>query len=247
MHKLLVKFDEYQLAKYSRGDKGDKVKLRDVLRLIHPNPADNKKEPMASAIYKSILDGTIKVPDTWEVALSGGADKHETFERLIRENKLGYLALLRNLRNMVQAGVDPALIQQALLEGNASRVLPFRFVAAARAVPQLEPLIDKALLKRIESMESLSGSTVVLVDVSGSMVGTRLSAKSDLDRLDAAAVLASIIPGAVRVFTFWSGSSKFLPEREWLELMQSRTLRSIPAPISVQLLAGSIRTSLPIA
>ena len=50
-------------------------------------------------------------PDTWEVALSGGADKKEVFERLIRENKLGALALLRNLRNMTEAKVETTLHQ----------------------------------------------------------------------------------------------------------------------------------------
>ena len=44
-------------------------------------------------------------------------------------------ALLRNLRNMDQAGVDQKLVEGAILarKGGAQRVLPFRFIAAARA------------------------------------------------------------------------------------------------------------------
>ena len=63
----------------------------------------------------------------------------ETFERLIREGKLGYFALLRNLRGMLAAGVDVPLIEHAILarQNGAHRVLPFRYIAAARAAPQL--------------------------------------------------------------------------------------------------------------
>jgi hypothetical protein len=189
-------FDAYQLGKYNRDNA---IKLRDVLRLVHPKPANDDQ----SALWKALNEGTLAPPDTWEVALSGGADKKETFERLIREGNLGYLALLRNLRNMVQAKVDTALIREAIIarKNGAHRVLPFRFVAAARACPQLEPEIDQALIACIADLPRLPRKTVVLVDVSGSMDG-KMSGKSDLTRMDAAASLASVINGDLRVFTF---------------------------------------------
>lgn len=188
-------FEEYHFAKYNRD--GD-VKLRDVLFMVHPKP----KTPEREALYKRIVDGTLAVPDTWEVALSGGADKKATFERMIREGQLGYLALLRNLRNMAEAGCDVNLIKEAILaRKGAGFVLPFRYVAAARVVPQFEPTIDKALLACIEAMPKMLGKTAVLVDVSGSM-DVPLSAKSDMRRIDAASALASLIDGDVRVFTF---------------------------------------------
>ena len=92
-------------------------------------------------------------PRHWEVELSAGKDKKETFERLIREKKLGYFALLRNLRNMVNAGCDLELVKAAIVarKGGAEKILPFRFVAAARAAPQLEPAIDTALCEGIAS------------------------------------------------------------------------------------------------
>lgn len=199
-------FDDYQLAKY---DRDGKVKLRDVMRIVRPKPLNEGE----SARYKAALHGTLPAPDTWEVALSTGQDKKETWERLLRENKLGYLALLRNLRNMVQAGVDADLVKTKIeLRKGAARVLPFRYVAAARIMPQFEPSIDKALLAAIETMAPLSGTTVVLVDVSGSM-DYKLSAKSDMTRADAAATLASIIPGDLRVFTF-SNSMVEVPARK---------------------------------
>lgn len=190
-----AKFDAYQLAKY---DRDGPVKLRDVLFLIHAKPADEAQ----AALWKGVAERTLASPDTWEVALSGGAEKKATFERLLAERKLGYLALLRNLRNMDQAGVDEALVTEAILaRRGAHRVLPFRYVAAARAAPRYERWLDEALMETVLQGPVFDGRTVVLVDVSGSM-DWRLSAKSDLSRLDAAATLASVIPGDVRVFTF---------------------------------------------
>lgn len=188
------KFDAYQLAKYNRDGAW---KLRDVLFISHARPANEERDKL----WKSLIDGSLPIPDTWEVALSGGADKKETFTRLIKEDKLGYLALLRNLRNMEQAGVDRSLVQEALSKGDASRVLPFRFVAAARHAPQYEPVLDKKMIESCKVNNHLDGTTIVLVDVSGSM-NSPVSAKSDLTRMDAAATLASMIVGDVRVITF---------------------------------------------
>jgi 60 kDa SS-A/Ro ribonucleoprotein len=87
------KFNAYQLGKY---DRANAIRLRDVLFLVHARPKDAEQE----AVWKKLVANELESPDTWEVNLSGGADKKETFERLIRDGKLGYLALLRNLRNM---------------------------------------------------------------------------------------------------------------------------------------------------
>jgi hypothetical protein len=203
--RAFAKFDAYQLAKY---DRDGPIKLRDVLFLVHAKPKDEAQ----AALWKQVADRTLPAPDTWEVALSGGADKKATFERLLAENKLGYLALLRNLRNMDQAGVDEALVREAILvRKGAHRVLPFRYVAAARAAPRFEPWLDEALMEAVLEGPVFAGRTIVLVDVSGSM-NVRLSAKSDLTRMDAAAALASVVPGDLRVFTF-SNAVKEVPAR----------------------------------
>jgi 60 kDa SS-A/Ro ribonucleoprotein len=193
--RALDKFDAYQLAKY---DRDGPVKLRDVLFLVHAKPKDEAQ----AALWKQLAERSLPSPDTWEVALSAGADKRGTFERLLNERKLGYLALLRNLRNMSEAGVDEGLVRDAILaRRGAERVLPFRYVAAARAAPRYEPWLDQALAEAVLQDALLGGRTIVLVDVSGSM-NAPLSRKSDLTRMDAAATLASVVPGDVRVFTF---------------------------------------------
>jgi TROVE domain-containing protein len=180
------KFDEYQLAKYNRDDK---VKLRDVLFLSHATPKDQAQ----AEVWKRLVNKELKTPDTWEVSLSGGAGKKETFERLIAEKKLGGLALLRNLRNMHDAGVSKSTISDALQSANLARVLPFRFIAAARAVPKLEDVIEIAMFRALENYPRLSGKTVLVVDVSGSMFHAgNVSPRSDISRVDAACALAAL-------------------------------------------------------
>jgi 60 kDa SS-A/Ro ribonucleoprotein len=130
------KFDEYALAKY---DRGGPIKLRDVLFLCHAKPRDAAQ----AGVWKKLIWGRLNPPDTWEVALSSGADKREAWQRLLTENKLGALALLRNLRNMREAGVEDELVLSALRSMKATRVLPFRFLAAARYAPQWEDTLER--------------------------------------------------------------------------------------------------------
>ena len=204
--RAMRKFDRYQLAKYDR--KTD-IKLKDILRLTHPKPVNDDMD----ARFGELLSGELAAADTWEVSLSSGADKKATFERLISEGRLGYLALLRNLRGMDEVGVSSDMVRQAILaRKGAQTVLPFRYVAAARAAPRYEPQLDEALCRSVDEMPILDGETIVLVDVSGSMK-ERLSAKSDLTRLDAAATLASVIHGNVRVFTFSNEVVEVPPRR----------------------------------
>lgn len=201
------KFDAYQLSKYNRDNA---VKLRDVLFLCCPKPKDEEQ----AATWKKLVDGTLESPDTWEVELSASKDKKASWTRLLQEKKLGALALLRNLRNMTQAGIDPTLISDALKTARFSRVLPFRFIAAAKENPQLEPLLEEPMLRAAEGFEKLPGRTVLLIDVSGSM-DYPLSAKSKMQRMDTAcglAILARELCESVRVFAF-SDSLAEIPAR----------------------------------
>src|SRR5579863_2754042 len=102
-----TKFDAYQLAKYNREST---VKLRDVLFLCDAKPKDAEQ----AETWKKLVENTLESPDTWEVALSAGKDKRETWTRLLSEGKLGGMAVLRNLRLMLAAGVAPSLIRERL-------------------------------------------------------------------------------------------------------------------------------------
>src|SRR5712675_106920 len=194
-----TKFDEYSLAKY---DRASSVKLRDVLFLCHAKPVDAAQ----AELWTRLVAGELATPDTWEVALSAGAgaDKREAWERLLSENKLGALALLRNLRNMAEAKVDEQVVRTGLFRMKTERVLPFRFIAAARYAPQWEPELEKAMLKSLGGQSRLPGKTVLLVDVSGSM-DAPLSRRAEMRRNDAAyglAVLLREIAEQVSIYTF---------------------------------------------
>jgi hypothetical protein len=180
-----TKFDEYALAKYNRATP---VKLRDVLFLCHAKPVDGAQ----AELWKRLVEDQLATPDTWEVALSSGADKRQAWERLLGENKLGALALLRNLRNMAEAKVSEPAIREGLSKMKTERVLPFRFIAAARYAPQWETELEQAMFRSLEGQARLPGKTVLLVDVSGSM-DAPLSRRSEMRRNDAAYGLAVLL------------------------------------------------------
>lgn len=199
------KFDEYQFAKWNRDGA---VSLRDAMFLSHAKPRDGvrgftRASRMAAAdapagagheLFARIANNALKTPDTWEVALSGGADKRAVFERLMAEGKLGGLAFVRNLRNMADAGVEKSVVRAYAETVNLARVLPFRFVSAAAAVPKWEDICDAMLLRASADRPKLPGKTVVIVDCSGSMdFGGNVSKHSDMSRLKAGGALAAIL------------------------------------------------------
>jgi hypothetical protein len=206
------KFDEYALAKY---DRANVVRLRDVLFLCHAKPLS----AVQAEVWKRLIAGELATPDTWEVALSSTdqelGDKRARWERLLAERKLGALALLRNLRNLKDAGVSEELVLSALDAMRTERVLPFRFLAAARYAPQWEEGLERAMFRAVAGAEKLAGKTVLLVDVSGSMV-CPLSRKSEMLRTDAAyglAVLLREVCERVAVYTFSTEAKLVAPRR----------------------------------
>lgn len=209
------KFSEYDLAKYNRDGR---VKLRDVLFLCHAKPLDvdadrvfTKEQRKAGKraktpqekLFQKVVDNTLETPDTWEVEFSAIGDtegltaeqkvelKRGKWVRLLEDRKLGALAVLRNLRNMQEVGVPPDVIEAAIMGIDVKRVLPHRFIAAARYAPNFEDKLEAKMLDCATAMPKLAGRTLWLIDVSGSM-DYKLSSKSDLTRLDAACGLAMI-------------------------------------------------------
>ncbi len=213
-----VKFDEYALAKY---DRAGRVRLRDVLFLSHARPVSAAQAEM----WKRLAENELATPDTWEVALSSvgqreGVSKRETWERLLSERRLGALAMLRNLRNFHQEGVKEELVLEGLAAMKTERVLPFRFLAAARMAPQWEAALEQAMFRALEQREGrLAGHTLLLVDVSASMEAP-LSQRSEMCRSDAAfglAILLREIAEKVTVYTF-SEDARLVPGRRGMAL-----------------------------
>lgn len=182
-----AKFDEWSLSRYANKDGG--VSMRDVMFLSHAKPRGSNREDL----YRRLAEKKLKAPeDTWEAALSAGEDKKATFTALLQEKKLGALALLRNLRNMTEAKVDTELIRQGIRDMKTEKVLPFRFITAARYAPWAEPELEKKMFDCLDVSNKLAGKTTFLIDHSGSM-NEKLSAKSEMTRWDAACALAILL------------------------------------------------------
>ena len=210
MAEAFRRFDEYALAKY---DRPGSVRLRDCLFLCHAKPKNQEQ----AELWKRLIAGTMTTPDTWEVTLSSrdGTDKLVKWERLLAENRLGAMALMRNLRNMIEAGVSLSTLSTAITDMTIDRVLPYRFIAAARYATQLEPVLEQAMFKCLSTHPLLDHDTVLLIDVSGSMDSV-LSGKSDMTRIDAASALAILvreIASNVQVFTFSNHLVEVPPRR----------------------------------
>ena len=192
----LNRFNAYQLSKYNGGNKA--VKFKDILKLTHAKPKNKDQEE----VFKSIIDDTLPVAERWETELSAHGNNKESWERLIAENKVGYMALLRNLRNIINA--DPSNIDLAynkLQDRHAvlrSKQLPFRFFSAYREVQKL-PLctsktlnvLENAIEYSVENLPKIKGRTVIAIDTSGSMSYT-LSKNSTIMCADIARLLAVI-------------------------------------------------------
>jgi len=188
--KSFNKFDEYQFAKYNRKAE---VTLKDALFLVHPKAKDENQQ----AVFNKIVNDTLETPYTWEVELSvlgqkkfaDDIEKKSVFknkwEELIFSNKLGYMATLRNLRNILEADVSSdAMYKVCSYLSNEkavrnSKQLPFRFLAAYRELRTIDSKYTSSILEALEdavmvSAKNIKGfgfdtSVVIAADVSGSM------------------------------------------------------------------------------
>jgi hypothetical protein len=207
------KFDEYQFAKYNRDAE---VKLKDALFLVHPKAKSVDQQDL----FNKIVTGSLKVPYTWETELSAfGQQTFENeqakatafrakWEELIDSGKLGYMALLRNLRNLLQANVSKAHISKVATRlGDAhavanSKQLPFRFLSAYREIKTVNSFhaseilnaLEKAMLVSAANIKGFSADTKVLIacDTSGSMCAP-VSPKSSVQLYDIGLVLGMLL------------------------------------------------------
>jgi hypothetical protein len=186
--KAFDKFDGYQLAKYKGENK--EVKLVDVVNIVHPVPTHRNAEAL-----NLLVNGNLKSTETWESKLSKVGQiadneddlsklKSEAWSELISTRKIGYFALLRNLRNIINQ--SPSSVKDAcemLVDENmikSSRVLPFRFATAyeeinkigsSKEVRDVLVAINEALEVSVQNVPKFDGETLLVMDVSGSMSG----------------------------------------------------------------------------
>lgn len=163
LQNAFLKFDEYSLAKYS-GYK-NKMSLKDVMLLVRPKPKNEEQ----SRLFKKLIERQLQTPDTWEVELSKSKDKKVSWKRLLDEDKLGGLAMLRNIRNIKEAGVDALDICKGIEKINAGKLLPINFITSAIINPEFAKQLEDQFFNCFNKDNKLKGKTLVLLDVSGSM------------------------------------------------------------------------------
>jgi hypothetical protein len=181
------------------------------------------RRDVAGGDYARLLDpGALAVAGmTWEDALSLAGDKvnkRELWEAMIPN--MGYMALLRNLRNFDRAGVEDAVAEQVArkladpAEVARSRQFPYRFLAAYENAPSLRwsvPL-DAALAASLANIPTLPGRSLVLVDTSASMTSGGFSRRSTMTPAKAAAVfgVALAAKGEADLYGFADGQFRHM-------------------------------------
>ncbi|MCK9521372.1 MAG: TROVE domain-containing protein [Dehalococcoidia bacterium] len=187
------KFDAYQLGKYNRPGS---VKLRDAYFMTHPKPTSEAQY----ATWNDLVTGTLEPPMTWEVMRSTGKmGWHEVindvFHKGGRTNNL--MAIIRNLRNCVTAKDvtrdDINLLAEMIQDKEAikkSKILPFRAFSAyvelqkthleGKDIAVIYEALEEMTRTSIDNVPRLPGLSVIAIDVSGSMMWTKVSRMSDV-------------------------------------------------------------------
>lgn len=156
---------------------------------------------------------------TWEYLSGLGPMDAAAWEAVIPS--MGYMALLRNLRNFDQAGISDRTaaghVTAKLISADEvarSRQFPYRFLSAYRATESVRwaPALERALQLSCQNVPELPGRTLVLFDTSASMQQA-VSARSKVRHLDVAALFATVTalrnPGRVDLVGFADGAFGF--------------------------------------
>lgn len=225
-------FSQFAIGKYNGGNKT--VKFKDVLKLTHAKP---KCEEMQN-LYDAIINDALPTADRWETELSAHGNNKETWEKLIAEDKLGYMAMLRNLRNIINAApsnideVYKKLADKAMVL--VSKQLPFRFFSAYKEVSAIHDVSSKALDAletaieySTENLPKLKGKTIIAIDVSGSMRES-ISVKSSVACVDIARLLAVLASRICEEYTVFAFNNSLCPVTYSSKNGISSTAMSIP-------------------
>lgn len=176
------KFNEYGFAKYNRSGE---TKLRDALQIVHPTP----KDELQGTIFDKIMKDTLSTPYTWETRLSENGQKSGSeklsdkaiWTELVKSGDVGYMALLRNLRNILQAGLDNEVLKTFVCDviANKDNVLkskqfPFAYLNAYDAVAAHNSnLVNNAIVDALDhsfaNLPEIGKNIWLIMDVSGSM------------------------------------------------------------------------------
>lgn len=187
----LSKLSSYSLGKYKLASRN--YNMFDLINITHAT----------SFAINEYKQGLLSTPDTWEVKISTAKSENERNEewiRLVEEGKLGYMALIRNLNNILEAGVTERWVRKYLVPQLTSEVaifgsmiFPYRIYTAYKNLKIKNLLVITALSNAfkiaVANTPEFKGNTAVILDVSGSM-DQHISAKSNITIKEAGACFA---------------------------------------------------------
>lgn len=231
LRKAFLKFDEYQFGKY---DREGAITLRDAVFLTNPKTDDLGKREL----IRKIIDGDLAIPYTWETEISASKDKKATWEQLIDSGRFPFMAMLRNLRNILDAGVSNKHLEkvaatlaseEAVLK---SKQLPFRFLSAYREIRGNNSTMTTELLEALEAAIRVSAANIkgfdsdtnvaIACDVSGSMQ-TSVSPKSKIENYDIGLILGMLLQSRCKSVV----SGMFGDEYKTLNLPRTNILQNV--------------------
>lgn len=203
-------FNEYHFAKY---DRGTELKFSDTLRIVHPVPVNDAQGVLFDKIMNSsrpedkrTTNGLLATPYTWETELSASLNKSQTWVDLINSGKLGYTAIIKNLRNIEECGgctsADLATVAKVISDPvriAKSRTLPFDLITAYDNCKSqiFHTAINSALEYSLVNVEPVATKLWLVVDGSGSMTSNGVNhagySGTGFCAAEAAAVLAAAI------------------------------------------------------
>lgn len=188
----------YLISKRHNRDEIDISKLPTITE--HERIAALPQSELRALVTSSEGDAILKAGGwTWEALSSKYGKLDAAFWQAMIPN-MGIFALVRNLRNFDDAGIDneaKAKVIAKLTDAKTiedSRMFPLRFFAAHKNTGTLKwgDALETALNLSLANVPALPGKTLVLVDTSGSMYGA-MSDKSTMQRVEAAALFGTAI------------------------------------------------------
>jgi len=203
---LVEMVDAYTLEKYELSRR--EVTLHDVFNRVHPEPVDEDQADLFERFVRGGLDDYPDVdplpsPNTWETVLSERGNTRAAWETLLEDDDyaLPIFASIRNLRNMLQAGVpeETVLDHLDLAAVRLAPLYPFRYYQAYEALqradvdaPGVERWLEDAVDAAVGAVPDGLGDTFVAVDLSGSM-DQRLSAHSQMTLKEIGSLFGAVL------------------------------------------------------
>lgn len=227
-----------QLFKYliETGKDREMIAIGDDLEMLRLRAALDALPVEARRVTLRDSDALAMAGMTWEAlpAWLGGAMDAAAWEAIIPS--MGYMALLRNLRNFEEAGVSAATLSQVAAkladpeEVARSKQFPIRFLSAWLANPTMTfgPALERALELSVQNIPSLPGRSLILVDCSGSMWGTNYSERSQTKPYQTAGIFGLALAKRAASAEIFAYGTKSVPLVVGPQASILRTMESLP-------------------